>query len=199
VDAFDAPLDGMRAAAGSMWFANERGELIEIDPATNEVIETYAVADGGCPASLAVVDTHLWYLPQCGSSTLTEVDAETGSVVRTVSVPADSVGLDAGLGAIWVVGMAGELTKVDPETATVVATASIGSAGDRVRVGTKAVFVRLDAVRLVRVDPESLEVEAKYDRFPSAQIPGGGLVVTDDDVWVINFAAGNVMRIPADG
>ena len=193
IDAIGGSYTGLAEGAGAMWIAPEGGRLYRIDPIENTA-EDVAGLDTDCPGSLAFADGSLWHLPLCGAPVVLRIDPADGTVVAKVAVPERSHAVWAGLDRIWTVSTWGDLAEVDPATNKAVRSKSIGQAAEQLRTGLGAIWVRVDDRTLVAVDPADLSVRAQY-ALPFAQIPGGGLTISDDAAWAVNFAAGTVWRI----
>lgn len=193
IDAPGGSITGLAKGAGSMWIAPEGGRLYRLDPATNTATDVTGL-DTDCPGSLAFADGSLWHVPLCGAPVVLRIDPDDGSVQAKVDVPESSHAIWAGLDRIWSVTSWGELAEIDPATNKVVQSKSVGLAAEQLRTGVGAVWVRVDDRTLVAVDPADLSVLESY-LLPSAQIPGGGIAISDDAVWAMNFSAGTVWRI----
>lgn len=190
-----ASIRGMVDAGGLMWIADETGGMVGIDPSTNEVQQEIRVTDWSCTAGMAVDGASMiWYGSGCGGDSLYRIDPRSPEEISRFPVPPFSKNPAYGLEHIWSVSSNGTLSKLDPATGDLVASADIAASGEQLTTGRGAVWVRTAADELVQVDPASLEV---IDRFilPVAEIPGGGLTVTDSAVWVANFADGSVWRL----
>lgn len=193
IDAPGGSITGFAVGAGAMWLAPEGGRLFRIDPDDNTATDV-AGLDTDCPGSLAFADGSLWHVPFCGAPVVLRIDPASGKVLAKVEVLEDAHALWAGLDRVWAVTGWGELVEIDPATDRMVQSKSVGLAAEQVRTGLGAVWVRVDDRTLVAVDPGDLSVRASYT-LPAAQIPGGGIAITDDAVWAMNFTAGTVWRI----
>ena len=186
-------ITGLVEGAGSMWIAPEGGRLYRLDPEDNTATDV-AGLDTDCPGSLAFADGSLWHLPFCGAPVVLRIDPGDGTVITKVDVPEGSHAIWAGLDRLWTVTSWGELAAIDPGTNKVVASKTVGLAAEQVRTGLGLVWVRIDDRTLVAVDPADLSVRKTY-QLPAAQIPGGGIAISDDAVWAMNFTAGTVWRL----
>jgi YVTN family beta-propeller protein len=184
---------GLVEGGDSMWIAPEGGRLYRIDPEDNTATDV-AGLDTDCPGSLAFIDGSLWHVPLCGAPVVLRINPDNGKVLKKVEVPADSHAVWAGLDRLWAVTAWGELTEIDPAANEALRSKSVGLAAEQVRTGLGAVWVRVDDRTLVAVDPTDLSIQETYT-LPPAQIPGGGIAISDDAVWAVNFAAGTVWRI----
>jgi YVTN family beta-propeller protein len=193
IDAPGGSYTGLVEGAGSMWLAPEGGRLYRIDPASNTATDVRGL-DTDCPGSLAFADASLWHVPLCGAPVALRIDPATGEVVATVDIPDASRAVWAGLDRLWTVSAWGDLTEIDTITNEMVRSASIGLSAEQLRTGPDAVWVRVDDQTLVAVDPADLSVRETYE-LPPAQIPGGGITISEGAVWAVNFQAGTVWRI----
>ncbi len=184
---------GLVKGAGAMWIAPEGGRLYRIDPEDNTATDVGGL-DTGCPGSLAFAAGSLWHVPLCGAPVVLRIDPSDGKVLAKIDVPEASHAVWAGLDRIWTVSNWGELAEIDPATNKMVRSKSIGLAAEQLRTGHGALWVRVDDRTLVAVQPADLSIRQTYE-LPPAQIPGGGIAISDDAVWAVNFAAGTVWRI----
>lgn len=193
IDAPGGSYTGFVAGAGSMWVAPEGGRLYRIDPSDNTATDVRGL-DTDCPGSLAFADGSLWHVPLCGAPVVLRIDPDSGEVITKVEVPDASHAVWAGLDRVWTVSAWGDLAEIDPGKNELVRSKSIGLAAEQLRTGLDAVWVRVDDRTLVSVDPSDLSIRDTYE-LPAAQIPGGGVTVSEDAVWAVNFQAGTVWRI----
>nr|MBA2300990.1 hypothetical protein [Chloroflexota bacterium] len=186
-------ITGFVEAAGSMWLAPEGGRLIRIDPTDNTATDVGGL-DTNCAGSLAVADGSLWHVPFCGAPIVLRIDPADGKVLAKVDVPEASHAVWSGFDRVWTVSVWGDVAEIDPAMNKTIRSASVGLAAEQVRTGLGAVWVRVDDRTLVAVDPLDLSIRATYE-LPQAQIPGGGIAISEDAVWAVNFTAGTVWRI----
>ncbi len=186
-------ITGFTEGVGSMWLAPEGGRLFRIDPADNTATDVMGLGTD-CPGSLTFGDGSLWHVPQCGAPVVLRIDPQAGDVTATIAVPSGTQAVWFGLDRVWAVSGRGDLTEIDPRTDKAARSARIGFSAEQVRTGLGSVWVRVDAQMLASVDPQDLTVEHVYE-LPPAQIPGGGIAISDDSVWAVNFGAATVSRI----
>lgn len=188
------PINPLAAGADAMWFASDLGTLARIDPATNEVTASSDVGVSGCPGSIAAGFGSIWYASLCDAAELLRIDPASMAVVARIPVPRGSVSPAVGNGVIWTISPSGELSSVSPESNTVKGKAKVADTAEQLVFGLGDVWVRAGATTVVRIDAE-MRVARTYDDLPPAPIPGGGLAVGDDSVWVANFGAGTIWEI----
>jgi hypothetical protein len=193
---------GLAVGAGSLWSGlndDGNGAVDRIDPATNQIVATIAVARGPYRKGIAATDDAVWV---ASTGLLQRIDPATNSVVASVEIPDRSISaIAADSSDVWAVTIGadgGVLVRVDAATNAIVAEIPLGSQitgyGDEVKIGAGSVWVigvtwieREDAEYgsdLIRVDPATNTV--------AARIPVGGfrMTVGPDAVWV---------TFPADG
>jgi hypothetical protein len=195
---------GVAVGSGSVWTGlndshGRDGAVIRIDPATNEIVATIAVAQGPGRKRIAATDDAVWV---ASTGLLQRIDPATNSVVASVEIPARSISaITADSSDVWAVTIdadGGVLVRIDTATNAIVAEIPLGSQitgyEDAVQIGAGSVWVigvtwieRENAEYgsdLIRVDPATNTV--------AARIPVGGfrMAVGPDAVWV---------TFPADG
>ncbi len=122
----EIPVDGspcfLAEAGGRIWVtAFDGNELLEVDPATNEVIETYRMPGGPC--GMVEHDGTLWIESQ---NSLVAFDPRRGEVVDRIRIPGGIFGTTSTPSGLW--GIAPEATQVvqiDPNSRRVVARVDI--------------------------------------------------------------------------
>lgn len=200
----DSTGGGLSVGAGSLWSGlndthGRNGAVLRIDPATNEIVATVAVAEGPSRKRIAATDNAVWV---ASTGLLQRIDPATNSVVASVAIPDRSISaVAADSSDVWAVTIGadgGVLVRVDTATNAIVAEVPLGSQitgyEDEVKIGAGSVWVigvgwieRENAEYgsdLIRVDPASNTVVSR--------IPVGGfrMAVGPDAVWV---------TFPADG
>jgi len=169
------------AGAGSVWVASDpAGAVARIDPATNAVIATIAVA----PETwyLAYGFDALWAVSSEGK-VLQKIDPATNAVTGTVALGDTPGFLAAGEGAVWVQEQGdGTVAKVDPAGLTVAGRTKVGDNlkwGD-IDTGGGAVWLRTtDDQTLVVIDPQTLAIRARLGKA----VGSGALRWTPAGVW----------------
>lgn len=197
-----------------MWgLGRGTGELIKIDPDTNEVIETFVVGDGqdSRPRNdvwdLDATEDFLW-VTSPGANVLLKIDPLTGEVVDEIDLGAFVSDLRVAAGSLWFHGKDGELIRLDPDSGT--ETASFKFGDNNVFVGDIAefdgqVWVTRDTSRfvagggglatfvveseLLRIDPESNRIAGRaslgstFARGPVNPVVGE-LEASEDGLWM---------------
>ena len=189
----EIPVDGspcfLAEAGGRIWVtAFDGNELLEIDPATNEVVETYRMPGGPC--GMVEHDGTLWIETQ---NSLVAFDPRRGEVVDRVRIPGGVFGVTSTPSGLW--GIAPEATQVvqiDPASRRVVARVDIegplgGLAVDGDRIWT--VSARSD---LVRIDPVSHSI---VERITLDSFEPEGLAIGGNFLWVSSSFEGRVLRV----
>jgi sugar lactone lactonase YvrE len=149
---------------GSVWVTapelrrdGSRGNLVRIDPTTNEIAATVHI--GGPIEYLAVGGGSVWVTePTSGGSTVFRIDPRSEQVVGDVEVDEGAGPVVYGFGSIWVNNTwgGGSVTRIDATTGEVVASLDAPSAqaiGDGSLWGATG-----DSV--LRIDPESGTIQA---------------------------------------
>jgi YVTN family beta-propeller protein len=91
--------NGIAAGAGSVWVtAQRRDALARIDPVSSQV--TWIPA-GDAPTDVAVGGGAVW-VANSGAGTVSRLDASTGELVTTISVPRRPNRVAVGQGSVWV-------------------------------------------------------------------------------------------------
>ena len=178
-------------AGGHVWVtAFDGNELIEIDPTTNQVVETYRMPGGPC--GMAERDGTLWIeTPNAGS--LVAFDPKRGEVIDRIRIPGGVVGVTSTSSGLWgVAGEAGQVVQIDPDSRRVVARVDVegplgGLAVDRGQIWTVA-----GRSELVRIDPGSHSI---VQRIKLESFEAEGLAIGGNLLWVSSSFEGNVLRV----
>lgn len=177
-----------------VWISNEpKDNVARLDPRTNRVAALIAV--GKEPGSgLAAGFGSLW-VPNCGDSTLSRVDLETGKVTATVPMTfaGSEGGIAVGAGSVWVMTDAkSTLARIDPANDRVIAEVHLAPGSFTVAFGEDAVFVTSTEKSLVtRVDPRTNSIVGTVTVGPAPRF----LAVGEGSVWTLNQGDGSVSRI----
>jgi virginiamycin B lyase len=168
--------------------------LVRIDPATNEVAESFP-APGGATAVRAGDDS-LW-ITRADAGQLLRVDPATGDVLAEIDAAPGCVFLALGEGGVWTMGSTGEVVHVDPESNSVVATIPTGGRVDHgdVAVGGGYVWARISDSLFAQIDPATNTVVARYG--PPSE-GSGGIDADDQAVWVSDFLGQTLWRLSLD-
>ena len=186
---------GLAFGEGALWVAHGlRGQLSKIDPESNRVTKTIAVADpGSTHGTVAVGADSVWAV--YGDSTLARIDPRTVRIAGATFAGASPAGVVVANGFVWVVN-SGDATVTRFDASTYQG----GAVGRPIRVGRDPTGIAYgegalwvadtgdDAV--TRIDPLTRSTSTiPVGDGPTAVTVGGGLV------WVANTAAGTVSRI----
>ena len=181
-------------AGGKVWVLTGIGDrLTSIDTATTK---THTTKLGRRCLQLAATETSV-YATCSLTDEVVAVDAATGKVRATADVP-NPIYVSVVDDDVWVTGGGGLLRlSTDLEPNLLFPGLTSGPEGDLVATPDD-VWVRQAAGFLFRIDPAAETVAAQYaiDPVPS----GGGVLVTDDAVWLTAFNDNVVYRLdPAAG
>ena len=176
-------------AGGHVWItAFDGNELNEVDPATNEVIQTYRMPGGPC--GIVERDGTLWIETQ---HTLVTFDPERGEVIDRMRIPGGVFGLTSTPSGLW--GMAPQATQVvqiDPRSGRVIARVDIEGPLNGLAVDGDQIWTVSGRSELVRIDPRSHSIveRIKLDSFEPE-----GLAIGGHFLWVSSSFEGNVLRV----
>jgi hypothetical protein len=193
---------GVLLAGGVVWIANTRGGSVErVDPATNKVagrIPLGPVGPSG-PNWLAEGLGSIWVgVPN--ASIVARINEATNTVEATIDVanPASPCGgMAAGTTAVWITSCDGSdfVAQIDPVTNTVAATIDLGGRGYTFAMVADRPWVSPTGGQIVRLDPVGHAVDRVI--APGAGFLGGGdVVVAAGSLWVTDWAANRVLRLP---
>jgi YVTN family beta-propeller protein len=130
------------AGAGSMWAIDDgTGQVIRVDPATNQVVAKVQVGDG--PADMAFAGRSAWVINH-RDRTLVVIDTRTNRA-RTLATIAEQNAAPERMallrGSLWITGRGMDLWQVDPATGRVSRTVEIGGSGIDVVAAGGALWV----------------------------------------------------------
>ena len=163
------------------------GGLARVDTVTLEVTARVELPESAFAA--AVQGTSLWVAGL--DRRVFEIDAGTGTVVRTLDVGAAPRGIAVTSDAVWVTLRDDrEVVRIDPATGEVVARIPVDGQPWPVAVGAGSVWVAELEGRLLRVDParDAVTGQAAIGQQPRS------VAVSDAAVWVAG-QAGTVDRV----
>jgi hypothetical protein len=172
------PCQGAGATDDAVWACPKEGELMRIDPATNEVAATVRVDKSQNQGRLVSAAGRLWVLTDEGDA-LTAIDPESNSPSTTIPLDAGCDDLAASGDTVWAMcGLFERVLRIDVGAEEITGQlelpgAALGAVGDDL-------WVAFDG-GLAQVDPESLEVVAVYDVHPALE---GAVFAAADSVWV---------------
>ena len=168
-------------------------DLVRIDPATNEVADTFPAPSEA--TAVRAGDGSLW-ITRASTGQLLRVDPATGEELAEIDVAPESIFLAYGEGGVWTMGSAtGEVVHVDPATNSVVATIPTGGRdrGGDIAVGGGYVWARISEVLVAQIDPATDTVVARYGPPPTSS---GSVDADDQAVWVSDYEDQTLWRLP---
>ncbi len=192
----------LAASADGVWVLSGTGpvqELVEIDPAANEVASTLPA--GEFPYSIEFGFGSLWVTHLAAEPGVRRIDPATGAVLADVELPiryADVVVDDASL---WIYGdesAIASVVRIDPATNQVVARIPTSEASVPLHGPSSLVFtdgllwVTAPDVKAVAIDTDSNAVVARYG-------PGGGMVALSagaDRLWIADPFGRTLSMLP---
>jgi YVTN family beta-propeller protein len=165
-----------------------------IDPETNRIVA--AIPVGIRPGPVAAGDGSVW-VGNLQDRSVTRIDTEERSVVRTVSVQDRTpTGLTVGNGAVWVAhGLIGELSRVETQFGRVTQSLSVAGRASTgsVAIGAGYVWAAYGDATLARIRPDPVRLDAST---VTGAIPAA-VVVVGRSVWVTNSGDATVQRFDA--
>lgn len=132
----------------------DKSELVQIDSASNKVLQTWPLAPCESPSGLAIDTAHHRLFSVCDNRTMAVIDATDGHQVATVAIGEgpDAVVFDAAEGMIYSSnGESGTITAVhenDPDHYTVAATIPTQASARTLALDPKLHRLYLSAARL---------------------------------------------------
>jgi len=182
------PGDGEVAATG-VWVAGD-GEVVRIDPETNEV--SAVVETGGLPVSVTTTAGAVWYADRTGNA-VGRIDPARQTVEALIDVGEYPDWVTSTEDSVWVSNEAsGTVSRIDPVLDAVVATIEVGDSPSVVMEGAGSVWViNQDSGTVSRIDPSTNKVVASIDVGTGVV----GLAATDEAVWVTRLQDDHVLRI----
>lgn len=198
------PSKGLLLGGGALWVANTRGGSVErIDPATNTVAERISVGPVGAsgPNWLAGGLGSLW-VSVPNNRSVVRISLATKALQATIPIATPVTpcgGLAVTSAAVWVTSCAGGnvIGQVDPATNAQVAAVDLGGNSYTFTVVGDRAWISPEGGQLVRLDPVAHRVDRAI--APGAGFSGGGdVVVAAGSFWVIDGAAGRLLRLPLE-
>jgi streptogramin lyase len=176
-------------AGDRVWVtAFDGNELIEIDPATNEVVDSYRMPGGPC--GMVERDGTLWVeTPNAGA--LVAFDPERGEVIDRVRVGGGVFAVTPTPTGFWgVAGQGEEVVQIDPDSREVLARIDVDGPLGGLVFARDQIWVAA-AGALVRIDPRTRSVveEIELESFEPE-----GLAVGGDLLWVSSSFEQSVLR-----
>jgi DNA-binding SARP family transcriptional activator/streptogramin lyase len=191
--------DDIAARNGAVWaFDKEGGVLARLDE--RQIWDRFEHPDFGTVERMALDDETVWL---AGGTRLIRVDASTGEIMSSVSMPVEVDGLTVGGDDVWAVSAsAGAVLRIDPLTSEIRDRIAIGGDPDgsdqpiAISADTKFIWVLNGGTATVtKIDSELHDVVETYrlgvGRGSLALAIGAGAA------WVSNAFDGTVTRIDA--
>lgn len=180
-------------AAGQVWVTSFDGnELSEIDPQTNEVVESYAMPDGPCGM---VVDHGILWVESPNANAVVRFDPERRKVVDRLHVDGGLFGLTSAPSGLW--GLSGRddvIVHLDPRSGRIVGRVPVDGPLAGLAVQGDAIWTISGREELVRIDPRSHTIA---ERFVVESFEPEGLAIDGGTLWVSSSFEGNVLRVDA--
>jgi virginiamycin B lyase len=167
--------------------------LVRIDPKTNKPLDP--IPDFKKPCSGTIVAFGSIWVPNCGSQTVTRVDAKTGKNTATLSIGAAEVtmALASSTDSVWMITDAKTtLSRIDPVANQVVGELRLPAGCNTVAFGENALWVTCPSEnRILRIDPNTNLVDKRIEVSAAPRAVAFG----DNSVWVLCEKDGKVERI----
>lgn len=176
-------------AGGRVWVtAFDGNELNEIDPATNQVTQTYPMPGGPC--GMVERDGTLWIETQ---NSLVAFDPARREATGRVRIPGGIFSVTSTPSGLW--GMAPEATQVvqiDPDSRRIVGRVDIEGPLGGLAVQGDQIWTVSGRSELVRIDSRSHSI-AQVIKLESFEPEG--LAIDGNFLWVSSSFEGNVLRV----
>ncbi len=180
------------AGGGAIWVASTVGGTISrLNPDTDTVTQTVRLGGAGASA-LAFGRGRLWVADPTAQRVI-ELDPQTGSVRRRLTLDLRPTALAVGDGAIWVGDYTASLVEqIDTGSGETLATTHVGNGPAALVHGAGGVWVAnaLDGT-VSRIQPETAAV---VETIPVGSGPSS-LIAADGSIWVANQYSGTVTEI----
>lgn len=170
------PCYGIGLGLTRVWVLNCKSQtLARIDPHRNKVDLRIPVSiDPSGEGGIAVSPSGVWFVSNEDghSSTLMQINAHNGRVIRKIPVGKDSAVVKLGFGSVWVISSSeNKVYRVDPLRGKVTAKISVNSGPRFSTIGAGALWVLSQSDGSIsRIDPATNKVRSVIP----AQIPGAG-------------------------
>ncbi len=187
---------GIAASGDSIWIVTDSaGSLVRIDPATNRARQTISIAPGSYNPAFgraASGEATVW-ISGVGSSVLTAVDADTGTVRASIPVGPKPRFLTVGDGSVWTLNQGdGTVTRVDAQSKQVIATIAVGipGPGGDIAWGAGSIWTTVFGVPLTAIDARTNKVRRQW-----VGTGGDSLRLGHDSLWLTDYKRGTLSRI----
>jgi hypothetical protein len=181
---------GITASGDSVWLVVKNGTLARVDPATNRIRQTIAIATGSYNPLYS--DGVVW-VTSGEHDLLTAVDATGGEVVARIRVGSKPRFLAAGDGIIWTLNQGdGTVSKVDAQAKHLIESvqSAIPGGGGDIAYGAGSAWATIVGVPLTRIDSASNAIRHWGGRGGDAVRFGAG------SIWLTDYHDGLLWRIP---
>jgi YVTN family beta-propeller protein len=195
-----AALAANLAAGGAAALVAGPNTVVVIDPATNAVAAEVPV--GSAPEGIAVDARSIW-VANTSDHTLSEINAGSRTVVRTLAPGGTIDGVVAGNGQLWAFDTAnqGYASRLDPEFGTVMSRVKLSrfwgtfpASGTAAAVGGGSAWFADNAAAVVQVARDgSIVSTTDVGNQPS------GVAIGASSAWVADSMSDTVSRIEPDG
>jgi DNA-binding SARP family transcriptional activator/streptogramin lyase len=189
--------DHLAARNGAVW-AFDKEERVLARLGAEQTWERFEHPDFTDVDGVALDDHAVWL---AGGRRLIRVDAESGAVVRSVSVPEHVDGLATAGGEVWALSSAARaVLRIDPATAQI--RDRISMAGDlasgrqKLAISADGDFVWVlngETATVVKIDP------SRHDAVETFRLPAGrgslALAAGEGAAWISNAFDGTITRI----
>jgi DNA-binding SARP family transcriptional activator/ABC-type branched-subunit amino acid transport system substrate-binding protein/streptogramin lyase len=185
---------GLQRALGGDEQVEAAGALA-LDPASGDVVARVAL--GTAPSAVAVGEGSVWVV-DADDRTVSQIDAETRTLVRTFSTSATPTDVAVGAGSVWIGNapsggnlLATSITRLDAETGLVVDTIDLGAprgglygvipglSRQHIAAAEDAVWVINPDLTVSRIDPRSNRIVARIE-----DVRAENIAVGEGEIWV---------------
>jgi hypothetical protein len=173
------PCEGIGTGGSSVW-ACDSGDLVGVDPGTNDIAERVAAGKIAVQARLVAGGGRIWVLAGGGDS-LVGIDEATGAIGDPIVLPAACNDLGAAADVVYVVCEAADrVIRVDTTSRAVSAEAEVDGP-NWVTADASGVWISAGN-DLLRVDPVSLKTAVTVPGMGTGQL--GSIWADAAGVWV---------------
>jgi virginiamycin B lyase len=187
-----SPEGSIAAGAGSIWLVVDKlGTLARVDPVDGSIRQRIPLPTGSYNPFFS--DGLIWVTEAAGAR-ITYIDSVTGTLLASVTTGPKPRFLTGGGGAIWTLNQGdGTLTRIDAKTKHVTATTELltpGHGGD-IAFGAGMIWTTMAKTPLSAIDAATGSLRCQWAG------PGGdSLGIGHDSIWLTDFHAGTISRIP---
>ena len=174
-------------AGDRIWVtAVDGNELLEIDPATNELVDTHRIPGGPC--GMSVHDGVLWIETGGG---IVRFDPVRGEVIDRIPIDGGVFGLTETPDGLWgVAGQGEQLLELDPTDGSTLGRVEVDGPLFGLAYGRGQLWVAAQG-ELVRIDPRTRAVvrHVELERYDPQS-----LAIDGDVMWISSGIEGDVLR-----